>query len=431
MKKIAFHTLGCKLNFSETSTLARLFNPDFFEHSDFNEESDYYVINTCLVTEKAERKCRDVIKKTHNRFPKGKIIVVGCYAQLKAQELSEMPGVSLVLGNAEKFDLVKFVEEAEKEPKNKAFSCDISEARFAHSYSVGDRTRSFLKIQDGCDYKCAYCTIPLARGNSRNPAITEIVDEAKIIALKGVKEIILTGVNIGDFGKSTGENFYRLLSELNEKVDIPRIRISSIEPNLVTREIIELVAKSDKIMPHFHIPLQAASDKVLKLMQRRYLRKVFEDVVKEIISEMPLASVGSDVIVGFPGETDEDFMEGLDFLKNQELAYLHVFSYSRRKNTKAFDFPNQVSANDMKARSNLLHELSAKKTIAFFEKNMGTEHTVLFENRKSGNELHGFTDNYIKVYAPFDEKLKNNIRTVVLTKIKDENCMWGGKIREC
>jgi threonylcarbamoyladenosine tRNA methylthiotransferase MtaB len=417
-KKVAFHTLGCKLNFAETSTISRSFPEEIFERVPANTRADIYVINTCSVTDAADRKCRQVIKKFIHMSPGAFIAVIGCYAQLKPQEISSIPGVDLVLGMNEKFDLASYLETTEKKPVAEIHSCNISESdSFNPSFSFGDRTRSFLKIQDGCDYGCSYCTIPLARGNSRNPEMQEIIDEALKIAKTGVREIVLTGVNIGDFGKSTGDSFEGLLRELIKTEGIERFRISSIEPNLLTDEIIELAAKNYKILPHFHIPLQSGSDKILALMKRRYRRDLFARRVKRIREIIPLAGIGADVIVGFPGETDYDFLETYDFLKELPLSYLHVFTFSERPDTVAENLPAKVEHGEKERRSRSLTELSGKKNEDFRRMNIGQITDVLFERTRSEGFITGFSSNYIRVEHPWQAKLAGTIRKVEMTDI--------------
>jgi threonylcarbamoyladenosine tRNA methylthiotransferase MtaB len=417
-KKVAFHTLGCKLNFAETSTISRSFPEEIFERVPANTRADIYVINTCSVTDAADRKCRQVIKKFIHMSPGAFIAVIGCYAQLKPQEISSIPGVDLVLGMNEKFDLASYLETTEKKPVAEIHSCNISESdSFNPSFSFGDRTRSFLKVQDGCDYGCSYCTIPLARGNSRNPEMQEIIDEALKIAKTGVREIVLTGVNIGDFGKSTGDSFEGLLRELIKTEGIERFRISSIEPNLLTDEIIELAAKNYKILPHFHIPLQSGSDKILALMKRRYRRDLFARRVKRIREIIPLAGIGADVIVGFPGETDYDFLETYDFLKELPLSYLHVFTFSERPDTVAENLPAKVEHGEKERRSRSLTELSGKKNEDFRRMNIGQITDVLFERTRSEGFITGFSSNYIRVEHPWQAKLAGTIRKVEMTDI--------------
>ncbi len=423
-KKISFHTLGCKLNFAETSTIARSFPEDQFEIVRAGAKADIYVINTCSVTDVAERKCRQTIKKLHHQSPDAVIAVTGCYAQLNPEKISSIPGVDFVLGNNEKYDLAAFLKNAEKKEIPEVHSCELSDKdSFFPSFSAGDRTRSFLKVQDGCNYKCSYCTIPLARGISRNHDIASIVREAEQIAGNGIKEIVLTGVNIGDFGKTTGESFYDLLTQLTAVEGIERYRISSIEPNLLTDEIIELTAGSSKILSHFHIPLQSGSDKVLGLMRRRYRRIDFEKRVTMIRKLMPLAGIGADVIVGFPGESDELFDETFSFLKDMPLSYLHVFKFSERPGTPAQKMPDKVPFRIREERSRRLINLSNLKHSEFCSVNFGTRAEVLFEHTPSKGMISGFTENYLKTELPWDPELAGTIRKVLLTGVSGSGRM--------
>ncbi len=397
-KKIAFHTLGCKLNFAETSTISRSFPEDLFERVSANSRADVYVINTCSVTDSADKKCRQAIKKFVSLSPGAFIAVVGCYAQLNPQEISSIPGVDLVLGTNEKFDITDYLKNFNKKQTTEVHSCDPSLTNnFNISYSLNDRTRSFLKVQDGCDYGCSYCTIPIARGRSRNPDISSIIAEAKLIATKRIKEIVITGVNIGDFGKSTGVSFTDLLKELTTIEGVKRLRISSIEPNLLTDELIELSATNDKILPHFHIPLQSGNNKILGLMRSRYTRDVFASRVSKILENLPYAGIGADVIVGFPGETDSDFEDTYSFLENLSLSYLHVFTFSERPGTIAEKLPSKIPYKDKEARSKRLISLSKKKNIIFNKLNIGQETNVLFEKARDDGSITGFTSNYIRV----------------------------------
>jgi threonylcarbamoyladenosine tRNA methylthiotransferase MtaB len=415
-KKVAFHTLGCKLNFAETSTMSRSFPEERFERVSANSKADIYVINTCSVTDAADRKCRQAIKKFVTLSPDAVIAVVGCYAQLKPQEISAIPGVDLVLGTNEKFDIARYLEGDGKRKAAEVHSCDLSASdSFNVSFSLGDRTRSFLKVQDGCDYGCSYCTIPMARGNSRNPGIGEIINEARSIALKGVREVVLTGVNIGDFGKSTGGSFLDLLKELVKVEGIERYRISSIEPNLLTDDIIRLAAEKNSILPHFHIPLQSGCNRILGLMRRRYRRELFEERALRIKELLPHAGIGADVIVGFPGETEEDFDDTLTFLHGLPLSYLHVFSFSERPGTVAAGLEGKVSPADKVIRSKTLIALSESKALEFSAANAGRETTVLFERARTGGVITGFTDNYIRVEHEWDPKLAGEIKKVKLT----------------
>jgi len=417
-KKVAFHTLGCKLNFAETSTISRSFPEDRFERVPASSKADIYVINTCSVTDSADKKCRQAIKKFITLSPGAFIAVVGCYAQLKPQEISAIPGVDLVLGTNEKFDISDYITGLNKNEKAEIHSCDLTSTdSYNASFSLGDRTRSFLKIQDGCDYGCSYCTIPLARGRSRNPEIPLILREAEEIASRGIKEIVITGVNIGDFGKSTGGSFAGLLKELVMVRGIDRIRISSIEPNLLTDELIALTVTNGKILPHFHIPLQSGSDKILGLMRRRYTRDLFASKIKLVLNKLPLAGIGADVIVGFPGESDSDFEDTYSFLEALPLSYLHVFSFSERPDTIAFQLPGKVSFSEKDKRSKSLIALSQKKNIIFNTLNIGQVTNVLFERNHSQGLITGFTSNYIRVEYPWSPGLAGQIRKVKLNNI--------------
>jgi len=423
-KKVAFHTLGCKLNFAETSTISRSFPEEKFERVPASSKADIYVINTCSVTDAADKKCRQAIKKFINLSPEAFIAVVGCYAQLKPQEISVIPGVDLVLGSNEKFDLSDYLVSFDKKQKTEIHSYDLTSAdSFKPSFSMGDRTRSFMKIQDGCDYGCSYCTIPLARGRSRNPEISTIIDEAEHIAETGIKEIVITGVNIGDFGRSTGESFVKLLKELVKVTGIERFRISSIEPNLLSDELIALTAKNEKILPHFHIPLQSGSDKVLGLMRRRYTRDIFSSRIKMVKEKMPLAGIGADVIVGFPGETNSDFEDTYSFLEDSPLSYLHVFTFSERPGTIAEKLPGKVSFKDKETRSKRLIELSHKKNLIFSKLNIGKVTNVLFERTYSEGFITGFTSNYIRVEHPWESGLAGQVKKVKLNEISPSGRM--------
>src|SRR6056297_209913 len=417
-KKVAFHTLGCKLNFSETSTISRLFKDNGFDVVTFNSDADIYVINTCSVTGQADKKCKQSIKKIQHKNPNAYIAVVGCYAQLKANEIADNLGVDLVLGTNEKFNILNYIDDLSKNETPQVYSCKIESVdRFDSSHSEADRTRSFLKVQDGCDYSCSYCTIPLARGKSRNKKISDLVCEASKIGQSGIQEIILTGVNIGDFGKSTGENFYDLLKALEKVEEIERIRISSVEPNLLKDKIIELVSKSQKFLNHFHIPLQSGCNKILAKMQRRYNRELFQARIEKIKQLMPDAFIGVDVIVGFPGETDEYFEDTYQFLKNIDASFYHVFSYSERPNTKSASFSDKVPQKIIHERSKLLHQLAEKKQKAFYQKNLGKKANVLFESNNKNGLMFGFTEHYIKVEIPFNRSLIGEIKPVRLIKL--------------
>ncbi|MDX5438501.1 MAG: tRNA (N(6)-L-threonylcarbamoyladenosine(37)-C(2))-methylthiotransferase MtaB [Pontibacter sp.] len=427
MKKVAFYTLGCKLNYSETSTIGRIFQERGFEKVEFTDTPDIYVINTCSVTDNADKKCRKIVKEALKHSPNAFITIVGCYAQLKPKEISEIPGVDAVLGAAEKFQLVDILETFEKKEKAEVYASPISEANtFHNSYSFGDRTRTFLKVQDGCDYSCTFCTIPLARGNSRSDSIVNVVRSANEIAESGVKEIVLTGVNTGDFGLQDGkrmETFYELVQELDKVEGIERFRISSIEPNLLKDEIIEFVSQSQRFMPHFHVPLQSGSNKILKLMRRRYQRELYTDRVAKIKSLMPHCCIGVDVIVGFPGETEDDFLETYNFINDLDVSYLHVFPYSERENTIAPDMPGKVSIKDRNRRADMLRILSEKKKRHFYEQNIGREFTVLFEDDVKDGIMEGWTENYVRVAAKYDPVLVNELKHVRLTGIDANGLM--------
>ena len=424
MQKIAFHTLGCKLNFSETATLSRLFIDQGFEKVGFNQQADTYVINTCSVTGTADKKCKQAIRKAIKLNPKATVIVTGCFAQLKPKEIVNIPGVSLVLGANEKLNFNKYLEQINTKKAPEVHSCEISEVNnFFSAYSLNERTRSFLKVQDGCDYPCTYCTIPKARGKSRNGTIAEMVEKAKDIAAHNVKEIILTGINIGDFGKSTGEKFIDLIQALDKVEGIERIRISSIEPNLLTDEIIQYVADSKKIMPHFHIPLQSGSNSVLKTMKRRYNTSLFKEKVELINKLIPNAAIGVDVIVGFPSESDENFAEAETFINSLDIMNLHVFTYSERADTPAIDIKPAVLGPVRTERSRKFHILSDKKQRFFNERFLNTERLALMETGNNKGIMYGFTDNYIKVELPFDGNLKNAIIKVKLKGILENGNM--------
>jgi threonylcarbamoyladenosine tRNA methylthiotransferase MtaB len=420
-KKVAFYTLGCKLNYSETSTIGRLFNDAGFETVNFTDAADVYIINTCSVTENADKKCRKVVKEALKHSPNAYVTIVGCYAQLKPQEISEIEGVDMVLGAAEKFRIVEFISDLTKNPKAVIHNSPIEETnQFIASYSYGDRTRTFLKVQDGCDYSCTFCTIPLARGKSRSALIPNIVQQAEEIAASGVKEIVLTGVNIGDFGLRNGvreDKFIDLVKVLDQVEGIDRFRISSIEPNLLTNEIIEFVATSKRFVPHFHIPLQSGSNKILGLMRRRYKRELYVDRVNTIKEIMPNACIGVDVIVGFPGETREDFIDTYNFLNELPISYLHVFTYSERENTPAAEMEGTVPGSQRADRSKMLHILSDKKRRAFYQTQLGKSYPVLFEADHKEGFMHGFTSNYVKVKVKYDPVLVNELKTIKLLEI--------------
>ncbi|RAJ16900.1 tRNA (N(6)-L-threonylcarbamoyladenosine(37)-C(2))-methylthiotransferase MtaB [Olleya aquimaris] len=426
-KKVGFYTLGCKLNFSETSTIARSFKDEGFDRVDFNDAADIYVINTCSVTENADKRFKTIVKQAQKSNPEAFIVAVGCYAQLKPQELADVHGVDLVLGATEKFKITDYLNDLSKNDLGEIHSCEIEEADFyVGSYSIGDRTRAFLKVQDGCDYKCTYCTIPLARGISRSDTLNNVLKNAKEISEQNIKEIVLTGVNIGDYGKGEFGNkkhehtFYELVQALDDVDGIERLRISSIEPNLLKNETIEFVATSDTFVPHFHIPLQSGSNTVLKAMRRRYMRELYVDRVKKIKQVMPHACIGVDVIVGFPGETEEHFLETYNFLNDLDISYLHVFTYSERANTIAANLDGVVPKNIRSKRSKMLRGLSAKKRRAFYESQIGTTRKVLFESENKEGYIHGFTGNYVKVKAPWNPELVNTLYEVELTKIDDD-----------
>jgi threonylcarbamoyladenosine tRNA methylthiotransferase MtaB len=429
---VAFHTLGCKLNFSETSTIRRQFEEAGYGVVDFEEGADIYVINTCSVTEFADKKCRYEVKRAKKYSPDAKVVIVGCYAQLKPKEISEMEGVDLVLGAAEKFNILKYIDEIASSNTGLIKSTEIHTVnQFIGSFSFGDRTRSFLKVQDGCDYKCSFCTIPQARGKSRSDTVENAVNNAKKIADLGVKEIVLTGVNLGDFGNGTEiiegnlakkeALFIDLIKDLDNVDGIERFRISSIEPNLLTKEIIEFVSTSRKFVPHFHIPLQSGSNKILKAMRRRYLRELYAERIDWIRNVMPDCCIGVDVIVGFPGETDQDFLNTYNFLLSLDISYLHVFTYSERANTPAAEMLEAVPMNVRRERNEKLRILSQKKQRAFYQKFENTTQQVLFEHHTDETLMSGFTKNYIKVIAPKDNSKINTIQDVWLTSINSEN----------
>jgi len=427
-KTVAFHTLGCKLNFAETSTIARQLIGAGYEKVDFDSPAQVYVINTCSVTDNADKECKFHVKRAVKANPEGLVVVLGCYAQLKPEEISAIEGVDLVLGAKEKFNLLNFLDDLRKaEASAQVHSCEIEDADFfIGSYSIGDRTRAFLKVQDGCDYKCTYCTIPMARGISRSDTIENIVKNAKEIAGQNIKEIVLTGVNIGDYGKGEFGNkkhehtFLDLVKELNKVEGIERIRISSIEPNLLKDETIELVAKSQNFVPHFHIPLQSGSDEILKKMKRRYLTTLYTNRVKKIREMLPDACIGVDVIVGFPGETEEKFLETYKFLSELPISYLHVFTYSERDNTEAVEMEGVVPISERKKRNKMLRILSEKKKMAFYQSQIGKTLPVLWEHEEKNGMMFGFTDNYVRVQKPYDEKSVNKVERVKLEKISKE-----------
>ncbi|MBB77667.1 MAG: tRNA (N(6)-L-threonylcarbamoyladenosine(37)-C(2))-methylthiotransferase MtaB [Crocinitomicaceae bacterium] len=430
-KKVGFYTLGCKLNFSETSTIGRSFQEAGYAKVDFDANPDVFVINTCSVTENADKKCRQLVKRAIRINPNGFVAIIGCFAQLKPKEIASIKGVDIVLGANEKFNLVKHIESLDKKEETKIFNSKIKETKdFIPAFSIGDRTRSFLKIQDGCDYFCTFCTIPLARGKSRNASISTTIEKAKEIAEKGIKEIVLTGVNIGDFGQGKEENFFELTKALDNIKGISRFRISSIEPNLLSDEIIDFtLKKSKKFVPHFHIPLQSGSDKLLKSMRRKYTKEVFSNRIKKIKKNNPNTCIGVDVIVGFPGETDSDFKETYSFLNDLDISYLHVFTYSERINTTAIKLKNTVPIKIRKERSKQLHALSYKKKRKFYESNIGKHETVLFENENNEGMMYGYTSNYIKIKTPFKDELINTFKNVYLDSIDYDGIMKGKIIK--
>lgn len=426
MKKVAFYTLGCKLNYSETSSISRMFESKGYEKVEFNQKPDIFIVNTCSVTENADKKCKKIVKEANKINPDGYVAIIGCYAQLKPQEIAEIEGVDAVLGAAEKFQLIDLLDGFVKEPTQKIakiYNQNIEAAIDYHtSYSLNDRTRTFLKVQDGCDYPCAYCTIPLARGASRSDTIENVIKAAQEIAESGVKEIVLTGVNIGDFGLKNGnreETFLELVKALDEIEGIERFRISSIEPNLLTNEIIEFVAQSKRFVPHFHIPLQSGSNKMLGLMKRRYKRELYVDRVSKIKELMPHCCIGVDVIVGHAGESDEDFLETYNFLNELNISYLHVFTYSERENTSALLIKPIVPKSKRSERSKMLHILSDKKRRYFYDQQIGKEFTVLFEEDIENGMMQGFTENYVRVTAKYDPLLINETKLVSLSSINE------------
>jgi threonylcarbamoyladenosine tRNA methylthiotransferase MtaB len=426
-KKVAYYTLGCKLNFSETATISRGINKEGFDRVDFSEKADLYVINTCSVTDNADKRFKSIVKQAYNLNPDAFIIAIGCYAQLKPEVLAAVHGVDLVLGASEKFKINDYINDLTKNEIGEVHACEIEEANFyVGSYSIGERTRAFLKVQDGCDYKCTFCTIPLARGISRSDTLDNVLKNANEIASQGIKEIVLTGVNIGDYGKGEFGNknhehtFLELIQEMDQLQGIERIRISSIEPNLLKDEIIDLVSRSRAFVPHFHIPLQSGSNSILKQMKRRYQKELYVERVDLIKDMMPHACIGVDVIVGFPGETDEQFLETYHFLNELDISYLHVFTYSERDNTEAVNMKEPVPMNVRKKRSKMLRGLSVKKRRAFYESQLGTMRNVLFEGENKDGYIHGFTENYVKVRALWNDDLVNTIHRVELTNIDED-----------
>ena len=423
-KTVAFGTLGCKLNFSETSTIARSFIDKGFKRVDFKEKANVYVINTCSVTDTADKKSKTIIRQAAKQNPAAFVVVTGCYAQLKPEDAAAIPGVDLVLGANDKFNITKYLENLEKHEAGEVHACTFAEINdFQHAFSYGDRTRSFLKVQDGCNYFCTYCTIPLARGKSRNPSIASIIEEAKAIAGQGIKEIILTGVNIGDFGRSTEESFLGLLQALDQIDTIARIRIGSVEPNLLSDEIIDFVATSQRIAPHFHIPLQAGTDEVLSLMKRRYTTDLFARRIARIRATIPHAFIGVDMIAGMNGETPELYQQAYRFIESQEVSQLHVFPYSERANTAALKIDGIVPVEERRNRTQQLIALSDKKLKAFYIKHIGEEALVLFENQKGKTKMQGWTANYIKVEAPYEKTAINQLRKVRLSGLNEDGSM--------
>jgi len=421
-KTVAFYTLGCKLNFSETSSIGRQLTEAGMVKVPFEAGADVYVVNTCSVTDNADKKCKKIVKEALRHNPNAFVAIVGCYAQLKPNEIVKIPGVDMVLGAAEKFNINNYLEDLSKKEIAVVKEGKIKEVLDYHaSYSIGDRTRSFLKVQDGCDYFCSFCTIPLARGKSRSDTIENIVKQATDIVSQGIKEIVLTGVNTGDFGVDTDENFYQLLQALEKVEGLERIRISSIEPNLLTDEIIELVAKSNVIVPHFHIPLQSGSDKILQSMRRRYLTELYTSRVNKIKSLMPHCCIGVDVIVGYPGEEHHDFIDTYNYLNELNISYLHVFTYSERVNTTAYKLPGKVNLSERADRSKMLHILSDKKRLAFYNEHIGKTYPVLWEAENDNNIMYGFTNNYIKVKTNYDPMLVNEIIDVEITAVDTDD----------
>lgn len=426
-KTVAFYTLGCKLNFSETSTITRLFEQGGYAKVDFDDRPDIYIINTCSVTDHADKKCRNLVRRAKSKNPDAFIAVIGCYAQLKPEEIANIQGVNVVLGANEKFNILAYLDKQPENGKAHVENGHIKEVReFIPSYSANDRTRTFLKVQDGCDYFCSFCTIPLARGRSRNQTVAETLKVAQEVAETGVKEVVLTGVNIGDFGQGKTESFLELIKALDKVEGIERYRISSIEPNLLNDEIIDFVSTSKRFVPHFHIPLQSGSDAMLQSMRRRYLTPLYRERIERIKAKMPNACIGVDVIVGFPGETDEEFTKTVEFIKSLDVSYLHVFTYSERANTTALRIDEIIPMQVRQERNKTLTNLSLKKKRAFYETQMGSEHTVLWEAADNEGMMHGFTENYVKVQKPFDEKSINTIQNVVLQEIDRSGLVSAG-----
>ena len=422
MSRVAIHTLGCKLNYSESSTIVRQLESNGFTKVDFTEESDIYIINTCSVTDNADKKCRTTVKAVLKQNPEAYVVVIGCYAQLKPKEISEIPGVDMVLGAAEKFNMIEHLHSLQKEEKAIVFNKNIKETQeFVPAFSYGDRTRSFLKVQDGCDYFCSFCTIPLARGKSRNASVAETVAKAKEVADTNIKEVVITGVNIGDFGadQDYAETLYDLLLELDKVEGIERYRISSIEPNLLTNEIIDFVSASDKFVPHFHIPLQSGDDEILLKMRRKYLSELYADRIARIKKRMPNSCIGVDVIVGFPGETEEHFLNTYNFLNELDISYLHVFPYSERNNTTAKKMEGKVLKADKMERAKRLRILSEKKKRYFYETQLGKSMQVLWEEERQGDNMQGFSENYVRFEAPYDSTKVNTIEILNFDQINE------------
>lgn len=426
-KTAAFYTLGCKLNFSETSTIARNLHNGGYKTVQFHEKANVYVINTCSVTQNADNECKRIVKKAQKANPEGFVIIVGCYAQLKPKEIAEIPGVDMVLGAREKFNIVHFLDTLNKTTETQIHSCEIEEADFYESaHSIGDRTRAFLKVQDGCDYKCTYCTIPLARGISRSDTVENVLSKAQEISEQGIQEIVLTGVNIGDYGKGEFGNkkhehtFMELCERLDAETSVHRLRISSIEPNLLKNELIEFTSTSQRFVPHFHIPLQSGSDVLLNKMKRRYNTNLYQERVSKIKEVMPHACIGVDIIVGFPGETDDEFFKTYNFINELDISYLHVFTYSERDNTEAIEFDGVVPVKTRKKRNKMLRILSEKKRMAFYQSQLGTTRKVVWEEENRNGMMYGYTENYIRVQTPYDEKLINQLMEVELVMLNPE-----------
>jgi threonylcarbamoyladenosine tRNA methylthiotransferase MtaB len=423
-RTVAFGTLGCKLNFSETSTIARSFADHGFKRVDFKDKADIYVINTCSVTDTADKKSRGVIRQVSKRNPAAFVVVIGCYAQLNPEEIAKIEGVDLIIGANDKLNIEKYLEKLNSPNHQEFHTCSYNElSEFSHAFSYGDRTRSFLKVQDGCNYFCTYCTIPIARGKSRNPSIESLAEEARSVSKKGIKEICLTGVNIGDFGHSTGESFIDLLKALDQIESVGRIRVGSVEPNLLTDEVISFMAESERIAPHFHIPLQAGSDEILDLMKRRYTTDLFAQRIGKIRELLPYAFIGVDLIAGMNGETEELYQKSYRFIESLEISELHVFPYSERRNTRALEISGSVPVEERRRRANELIELSEKKLRAFSHKNLHRRVSVLFESEKPKGMIHGWTEIYLKVETPFRSELINQFADVVLCGINENGSL--------